>query len=213
MLGLIPLVIVAGGGITAMSLSSHMRPRAKPSASAPATHPSASPTQAKHQLTRVPASASASPAAGPATAASPTQTPQSPGVVSFTSYARLENGSMDLCLADTGSLSVEALSCTGAKSQDWKAVKEPGNAFALTSSAYGDCLNDNFSVITTYPCTSSNVVTTRWRIGTTSPAGATLVDIATGACLSAPASGNSGFITATCNPADPRQLWYGPGKT
>lgn len=215
MLGLIPLIITIGGGITAISLSSLAQPRPKPSsaASAPAPHPSPSPTHSKRTLAHVPTPAPAPPAAGSTPAATPARISHSPGVVSFTSYAMLENKAMHLCLADIGNLSAEALPCTGAKSQAWKAAREPGNAFTLTSGAYGDCLNDNYSVITTYPCTSSNMVTTYWRIGTTSSAGATLVDITTGECISAPVSGDSGFITTTCNPTDPRQLWYNPGKT
>lgn len=205
----VPLIIAAGGAITALSLSPFRPSRTGPTAAAlhspAAAHPSLSPKRSKHDLTSSPTPAPPAPAVVPARA------PRDPGLVSFTSYASLENKHLHLCLADNGNFAAAALSCAGGKPPAWKAVKETGNAFALTDRAYGYCLNDNYSLITAYPCTSTNVVTTYWRIGVTTSAGSTLVDAATGECLTATiVPGDTGFNMASCDPSDPRQLWYNP---
>jgi serine/threonine protein kinase len=212
MLILIPLVIALGASITTLSLSPLMQPQTKPSAPArylpTPPHPSPSAVHSKrdvaHSLTPAP----------PAPVVTPTRTPHSPGVVSFTSYDMLENKALHLCLNDSGNFAVESLSCTGENSQGWEAMKEKGNAFALTDRPHDYCLNDSYSIIWSYPCTSSNITTTWWRIGTTTSAGATLVDNVTGKCLtSALTASSNGFSMATCDPSDPRQLWYDAGKT
>lgn len=204
MLILIPLVIAVCGGIVALSLSPLMRPRPKPPASVVAPKRTrSSPIHSRH--TRKHRSAPTP----PAPVVLPTPAPHSPGVVSFTSYGMLENKAQRLCLTDSGNFAVVWRSCTGGNLQGWKAVKETRTAFALTDRPYDYCLNDRYSVIWSYPCTSSNMTTTWWRIGTTTSAGATLVDIVTGQCLT---SGISGISMATCDPSDPRQIWHDAGK-
>lgn len=211
-LGLIALVVAAGGGIaavTAARLPSVTQPQPTAHAPVPAPHPNASPTPGK----RGPGSApSPTPSAAdriPVTQPASTPPGQQPSVVSFASYDMLLNKATRLCLADTGNLTPEALACT--KSQAWKAVTEPGNSFALTSRAAGHCLDDVVSNVVTYPCTSGATMQD-WRIGAITSAGTTLVNTSDGDCLSAPSSGD-GLTMAACSPSDPRQLWYDAGKT
>lgn len=198
---LMPLVIAAGCGVTALSLSPLMQPRPKPPAHVVVTkrtHPS--PIHSKRDM------ASTAPTTSPVPVVVPTPTPRKPSVVSFSSYGMLENKAQHPCLIDSGNFAVESLSCTSGSFQGWKAVKESGNEFELTDQPYGYCLNDSYSLIWSYPCTPSHVTTTWWRIGTTTTsAGGTLVDTVTGECLIAD---TSGFSMATCDASDPRQLWY-----
>lgn len=212
----IPLVIVVGGGITVMSLlpptHSKAAPDPKPARSLTGpvpSHPSASPTKAKPSPSNSPVALSTTPAApAPAPVSAP-----SASVVSFTSHDKLENKADHLCLADSGNWTSESLPCGSNADLGWKAVKEPGNKFELVDGSYGDCATDYGSMVQVAPCTGAQSVTTFWRIGTTTSGGSTLVDDATGACMSsADTTGSSGFDTTTCNPSDPHQLWLDAGK-
>lgn len=213
----IPAVIVVGGGITALQLSPFTSSKsgggngtptasitpASPVPTPPPTHTTPSPTPTVTSSSPRPATSSAT----------PKQAARNASVVSFASYDMLENKTARLCLADSGNFTAESLPCAGGGAAGWKAVREPGNKFELVNQSYGDCATDYGEMIQTAPCAGDETITTFWRIIHPTSGGALLVDDGTGECMtSARTSGNSGFSTTTCDPSDPKQVWFDAGK-
>ncbi|MEE1737207.1 protein kinase [Streptomyces sp. BE147] len=128
----------------------------------------------------------------------------------------LKNASMSRCLADSaspfGGSDVRNEVC-GEPAHNgvtlyyrWTYKATSGGMFKLVSQGTGKCLRVNGpagpSIET---CNGSESQT--WRIGATRSNGHTLMNVAEKTCLQMASS--IGFLTTTCDPSEPSQLWRG----
>lgn len=198
---------------TATSPSPSGSPSATGSPPAPAAHASGSAepvVQPVQTGTRTRPSTGSTPDAGAPPPAKSETTGLSPGSVST-----LRNVSNDQCVfAGDGDIYPGFGTCGPSDAYTWTVRSSGGGTFELVNRASGKCLSAPFN--NDYPSQMEScdgpggTGYVKWSIGTSTAAGQTLKNTATGHCLeiaAPPFGGAKQVMVTTCNSARREQLW------